>query len=692
MGFADTEARVTLDLAPEDSVFGLGETTGQFNRHGVVRDFWNIDVLGHAPAIHAGLRQLYVSIPFATVVRAGRTFGVFWDNPARQYWDVGQTRRGSWQMSAASGEIDLHVFLGPTPSRVAARYAELTGRMPMPPAWALGYQQCRYSYETATRVLQIAREFRRRHLPCDVLYLDIHHMDRYRVFTFGRGFPKPRALMARLSRMGFKVVAIVDPGVKDDPQFGVLRRGLARNAFVKDSGGTQDFVGEVWPGKSRFPDFLNPDAREWWGTEQRTLHAAGVAGIWNDMNEPANFARPDKTLAPEAVHRPPQGPRPHVEVHNVYGMEMARASRDAALRHATRLPRTGGLEDSAVPRPLVITRAGYAGIQRHAIVWTGDNSSNWDQLNDAVQMLLNLSVSGVPFCGGDVGGFMDNATEELFVRWFQFAAFTPFFRNHSNLGTVDQEPWAFGGGAERICRDILKLRYRLVPLLYSLFAEAHRSGAPIIRPLFWHFPEDPVAVACGDQFLLGAGLMVAPILRQGAVARSVYLPAGTWFDFATGHGLHGGRHVLVDAPIDRIPLFVRAGAILPMCRAAEFIRRAVPRTPELHVWDSAAGEFKWYEDDGKSQAYEGGAQSSRRIAFNPTSGTLEFGEPVGNWTSAVRRWAIIFHRGGGAGSGESPRIERWTVANRPGTFQVALRRPTSNPPAPRPSRWRTSHR
>ena len=630
-GFTDGQARLTLDLTDGESLFGLGESTGQFNRRGLIREFWNIDVLGHAPAIHPALKSLYVSIPFAISLRDGRAAGFFWDSPARQTWDLGQTRLDQWQMSAATAELDLYLFLGPTLPEVVARYTDLTGHMPLPPQWGLGYQQCRYSCETRARVEEIAREFRRRELPCDVLYLDIHHMDAYRVFTFGKSFPQPAALMAKLARQGFKVVTIVDPGVKDDPAFGVLKRGLKADAFVKAADGRQDFLGEVWPSTSRFPDFLNARARAWWGDEQKALLDAGVAGIWNDMNEPANFARLDKTLAPDARHHTDHGPRPHSEVHNLYGMEMARASREGALRHAPE------------QRPFVITRAGYAGIQRHALVWTGDNSSTWDHLNDTVQMLLNLSLSGVPFCGGDVGGFLGNTTPELFVRWFQFAAFTPFFRNHTNTGTIDQEPWAFGPAVEDICRRYLGLRYQLLPHLYALFAEARATGAPIMRPLLWHHQNDPVAVACSDQFLLGRDLLVAPILRQGAVARSVYLPNDTWFDFWTGEKFQGGDHVLADAPTDTIPLFVRAGAILAMADVQQYVGERPAETIALHLWPGGRGELDWYEDDGLTQAYEQGESCRRRITSSTTGRklTLQFSAESGSFSSEVKTWRLI---------------------------------------------------
>lgn len=490
-GFQVTKAGVTLKLTADESIFGLGETTGTYNKRGLIRELWNIDVLGHAKAIYPGLRSLYVSIPFVISLRQGSAAGLFWDNPARQLWDIGQTNQDNWQMTAASGEIDLYLFLGPEVGDVVARYTELTGRMPMPPMWALGYQQCRYSYETARRTEEVAKTFRDKKIPCDVIYLDIHHMDGYRVFTFGKTYPKPGQLMSRLAKKGFKVVTIVDPGVKDDPDFNVLKRGLKENAFVKDPQGRKDYVGRVWPGRSRFPDFLRRNVREWWGREQNKLLELGVAGFWNDMNEPANFALPTKTLPEKCPHHTDVGLMPHSDAHNLYGMQMARASREGALAHQPN------------ERPFVISRAGYAGVQRYAMVWTGDNSSVWDHLNDAIQMFLNLSISGLAFCGGDIGGFLDNTTPELLLRWFQMATFTPFYRNHTNIKTIDQEPWAFGPKVEAICRRYIELRYQLLPYLYGLFSEAHRNGTPIMRPLFWHYQDDPVATAAGDQFMLG---------------------------------------------------------------------------------------------------------------------------------------------------------------------------------------------
>jgi alpha-glucosidase len=437
-------------------------------------------------------------------------------------------------------------------------------------------------------------------------------------------------MIAKLLRQGFKTIPIVDPGVKDDPHFGVCQRGIAANAFVKAADGKADVLGEAWPGVCRFPDFLNPAARLWWGQEQSALHTLGVAGYWTDMNEPANFARPDKTLPPDALHHTDHGVKPHSEVHNLYGFEMARATRDGALK------------DAPNERPFVVTRAGWAGIQRHALVWTGDNSSHWDHLADSIQMLMNLSLSGVAFCGADVGGFRGNATPELFARWFQMAALTPFFRNHSDIGTVDQEPWAFGEEVEGICRHYLQLRYRLMPYLYGLFAEAHRTGAPIMRPLLWHYQNDPVASACGDEFLLGRNILVAPMIRPGAVARSVYLPNDMWCDFWTGEMHQGGRHITVEAPLDTLPLFVRAGALIPMMEVQQYVGERPIESMELHCWPGSRDELEWYEDDGVTQRYEQGDFCRRTISaqtFKRTL-TLDFGEERGSYLTPIKTWRL----------------------------------------------------
>jgi len=671
LDLTSAQPKMILRLADGEAIFGLGESTGPLNKRGLVREFWNADVLGQASCLHPGLRNLYISIPFALSLREGRAGGIFWDNPARQVWDIGCSEPGEFSLRGAtcaggfqsttvvSSSIEqrlqttctsagsLYLFLGPTPADVVARFTELTGRIPLPPRWALGYHQSRYSYASRVELERLAREFRRRQIPCDALHLDIHHMDGHRVFTFGKDFPRPRKMLDKLARRGFKVVAIVDPGVKDDAKFGVLKRGIAQTAFVKAPGGRRDFIGKVWPGKSRFPDFLNPRVRRWWAEEQAAFQKLGLAGIWNDMNEPALFDTPGKTLPDECVHRSsgklqsselanPQAEAgvykvSHAHVHNLYGSAMAAASRRGALLVAPDR------------RPFTLTRAGYAGIQSHAAVWTGDNSSSWEQLAASVPMLLNLSLSGVAFCGADVGGFLDNCTGELLARWTQLAAFTPFFRNHANVDTRRQEPWAFGPRIESLCRDAILLRYQLLPYLECLFAEARSTGAPIMRPLLWHHANDPVAVACDDQFLLGESLLVAPILRPGATARSVYLPRGLWFDFWTGALYEGGQHIVAEAVAEHIPVFGRAGAVIPTTAPRQFLTSVRDATVNLHIWPQGRSEFAWYEDDGESLGYERGEFSTRRISFKDrgTSRELTLGTVSGSFTSQVKTWRVV---------------------------------------------------
>jgi alpha-glucosidase len=367
------------------------------------------------------------------------------------------------------------------------------------------------------------------------------------------------------------------------------------------------------------------------------------------MNEPANFALPSKTLFEDSPHRSDHGPLLHAEAHNVYGMQMARSSHEGALACRPN------------ERPFVITRAGYAGVQRYSMIWTGDNSSVWEHLADSVQMFLNLSVSGLPFCGGDVGGFLDNTTPELLVRWLQMACFTPFLRNHTDVGTIHQEPWAFGRSCEELCRNAIEFRYQLLPYLYCLFLDAHRNGAPIMRPMFYENSEDREAVPLGDQFYLGPCFLVAPILRQGARARSVYLPAGSWFNFWSGEMIDGGGYIVALADLDRIPLFVKAGSAIPFGPVQQFVGEKKDPVMNLHIWSGGESEFLWYEDDGISMSHLLQDFSERKIVVKRSGARhrIVFGETVGSYPSEVRTWRVILRQ---RGSKPAVKLNQETVA------------------------------
>jgi alpha-glucosidase len=520
---------------------------------------------------------------------------VFYDHPGRLELDLAKTDPG--RVTVSADDVEIHVIAGPTPAEVLARYTALTGRMPMPPLWALGNQQSRWSYMDAEEVRGVAREFRARGIPCDVLYLDIDHMDGYRVFTWDRErFPDPAGLIDELRAEGFRVVVITDPGVKVDESYDVYVSGREGGFFCLAPDGSE-YRNVVWPGLCAFPDFTNPAVREWWGAWHRGLVDAGVAGVWCDMNEPAMFV-PDHSTMPEDVVHPGGGhPRLHRDVHNAYGSLMAEAAR-------------GGLSSlRPEARPFVISRAGYAGLQQHALQWTGDNSSWWEHLWMSMPQLQNLGLSGIAWCGVDVGGFFDDCNGELLARWTELGAFQPFCRNHSAKGTARQEPWAFGEPWESVCRSMLELRMQLLPYLYTAFEECHRTGAPVLRPLLFDHPDDPVTYTADDEFLMGRSLLVAPITRPGIEHRHVYLPAGSWAHWWTNTRIEGPAHVLAHAPLGQPAIYARCDTPIPMGPVLQHTDE-VPGSVTWRVFPgSGSGSGSLYEDAG-----DGYGPSCRRTA------------------------------------------------------------------------------
>jgi alpha-glucosidase len=592
--------RVAKHIAGGERFYGFGERAGLLEKTGRRLVNWTTDpARAHGPDVD----PMYIAIPIYLALRPGLAYGLFFHNTYRSVFDVGQTQPEVLALEAEGGEADYYVAFGPTPAEVLASWAALLGTAPLPPRWALGHHQSRWSYLTADEVRGVAAEFRRRDLACDALHLDIYYMRGYRVFTWDP--------VADLRQDGFRVVTIIDPGVKADPDYSVYQEGLDSEYFVRAADGTVAH-GYVWPDDSVFPDFMRPEVRAWWGERQRALTAAGVSGVWNDMNEPVVFDRPFSaggggvgTLPLNAVQGPPGEQTTHAEVHNLYGLHMARASHEGLRQQ---------LGDE---RPFTLTRSGYAGIQRWAACWMGDNNAWWEHLEMALPQLCNMGLSGVPFVGVDVGGFGDNGSAELLARWIQFGALMPFCRNHAAAGTARQEPWAFGPQVEAIYRTYLTLRYRLLPYLYSLFWEAARTGAPILRPLLYHFPNDPATYHLQDQVLLGPALLAAPILRPGQSARAVYLPAGEWFDWHSGEKFAGPGHILAPAPLEHMPLYARAGSVVPLgpVERNTDVAREAPLTLRVFPGD---GEFALYEDDGRTWAYERGDWCLTRFVLRTT--------------------------------------------------------------------------
>lgn len=601
MGWEEAKCRSHRTVAADEMFFGCGEKTSPLNKRGSKTTFWNTDDPNHTYATEA----IYVSIPFLISTRPGAHYGIFWDNTHRTQFNLGQVEdEKHYVLESDAGEIDYYFFAGDSVPEIVRGYSELTGRMWMPPRWALGFQQCRWSYLSADEIMDVAKNFRKRKIPCDVIHCDIDYMDGYRVFTWNpKTFPKPREMLKTLREMGFRVVTIIDPGVKNDDGYAVCRDGKEKGMFLKKPDGGW-FTGNVWPGECVFPDFTSARVRQWWGPWHKELLHDGVAGIWNDMNEPAVWNHPGGTMPVDIPHEYEGQWTTHQRAHNVYGFTMARACHEA-LR---------ALKPNE--RPFVITRAAYAGIQRYSMVWTGDNQSLWEQLAVSIPECLNLSLSGVPFCGPDVGGFGRDCTGELLARWTQAGAFFPFFRNHTAMGTRRQEPWTFGKEVEDICRRYISLRYQLLPYFYNLFHEATTSGAPIMRPLFWEFQDDPHGYTVDDQFLVGPSLLVAPVAKPGARQRAVYLPAGgEWYDYWTKQKHVGGQYVTVDAPLDMLPLFVRAGSIIPMTEPIEHVDQKRNDEITLDVYPGNKTTGSLYEDDGESFNCEGGAYSLTKFIW-----------------------------------------------------------------------------
>jgi alpha-glucosidase len=630
-GTTGAEVRVWKSSPLDEYYYGFGEKSASFAMRGRNVTMWNTDI----PAYNAGTDPLYQTIPFFMGMRNGRAYGVFFDNTYWSNFDMGKESRDQYSFGAEGGDLDYYFFAGPTPKSVLSRFTELVGRMPLPPLWSLGYQQSRWSYSPESRVREIARGFRENNIPCDVIYLDIDYMDGYRVFTWSPvNFPDPRRLVADLTLQGFRVAVIMDPGIKTDSMYAAYRSGLSADCFVKYPDG-RVFMGDVWPGRCAFPDFTADAARRWWGDQMSGLVDVGVRGYWNDMNEPSVFNTRTKTLDLAALHNDRGLWTRHAKNHNVYGMQMTRATYEGALRQ------------NPSERPFVLTRASYAGGWRYSASWTGDNVASWEHLQMALSMSLSLSVSGQPFVGADIGGFIGYPSPELFARWLQLGVFTPLMRAHSVINEKNKEPWEFGAQFTEINRSAIALRYRLLPYIYNVMVDASRTGIPAMRPLMLEYPGDPRFAESSQEFFFGDDLLIAPVLTPDSRQREVPLPQGTWYDFHSGSRTSGGSSVRVEAPLDRIPVFVREGAIVPSQQTMQYARQEAIDPLTLTVYpliSNGAVTTHYYEDDGKSFDYLKGAVLRRNHTQQRAANTLavEISAAEGTYRPPARHLVLVF--------------------------------------------------
>lgn len=662
--FSDSSLRLKRPLASEERVYGLGERTGPMNKRGQAFPIWNIDPhKGHNPKTE----NMYTSIPFYLGLSnaEGTAYGVLIDHTGRTEMDIGKTERTSVQMTIEGDNLVVYFLVGPKPWDVMRQYTELTGHMPLPPRWAIGHHQSRWSYASQQQVEQVASQTRARYHPCDGIWLDIDYMDGYRNFTWKReAYPQPETMARDLHQQGLHLVTIVDPGTKIDEHYFVYQQGMEQDYFCRFVNGAI-FVGNVWPGACVFPDYSRSEVREWWGNLYKILLDQGVDAFWNDMNEPAltdmmvlknpapadtpgvddqtKLSPPAKsnTLADDVLHLadgdqptgPDGGPTLHKFFHNAYGMEMARSTYEGLLRL-----RPG-------QRPFVLTRSGTAGVQRYAAIWTGDNTSQWTHIPMAITMCLNIAMSGVPFVGVDIGGFWESSNGELLVRYAQLGALLPFCRNHNAIGNPDQEPWAFGEPFESAYRTAIETRYHLMPYLYTLFEQAARSGAPIIRPLYFHYARDEQACEVEDAFLVGERLLSAPVYEQGATSRRVYLPAGTWIDFWNGNEYPGEGWSNIEAPLGNWPLLIRGNSILPTGPAMQYVDQypTDPLTFTCYMTTDGEASFTLYEDDGSTLAYQSGtfAETTISCSVTPDVTTVEIDEHFNAYRPQRETYVVI---------------------------------------------------
>jgi alpha-glucosidase len=610
-------------LYTDEKFIGLGEKAGNLNRRGTSYTNWNTDAVDY----NNKSDPLYKTFPFFIGLHSGLTYGLFLDNTHKSYFDFGATTDDemSW-FGADGGDMNYYFFGAQGVAKIIEDYTWLTGRMEMPPLWSLGYQQCRWSYMSAKEVLKIAKTFRQKKIPADVMYCDIDYMEGFKIFTWNKKtFAYPQAMMNELKAMGFHLVTIVDPGIKIEEGYKEYDEGIANDYFAKYPNG-ENYTGYVWPGRCHFPDFFRDEVREWWGAAFTPLTDVGVDGFWNDMNEPAAWGQ----NVPWMVKF---GDKYMPEIRNAYGMQMARATYDGTRKILNN------------QRPFVLTRAAYAGTQRYSAVWTGDNTGTDEHMLLGQRLVNSLGITGMSFTGVDIGGFSGNPTPELMVRWNSLGVYTPMFRNHAIQGSKMREPWEWGKANEQIIKKDIEQRYKLLPYIYSAFYQSTQTGLPISRTLAidFTFDEKIYLERFQNQFMFGDALLVAPV-ESNKLITDVYLPKGDWYRLSTDEKLKGGKIATVASPLTDLPVFVKAGSVIPMQSITQSTTAKADGTLQLHVWNGKeANEFVYYEDDGASYDYEQGVYYKRSIRFDPKKKQVSLSKVEGPFPSKYHQISLELH-------------------------------------------------
>ncbi len=613
-------------LFPDERFIGLGEKTGDLNRRGNGYVNWNTDVFGYGP----GTDPMYVSIPFFIGLHDSLCYGIFLDNTSKTHFNFGASNMRFSSFTVEEGDLNYYFIYHSGVEGIISSYTDLTGKTPMPSQWSLGFQQCRWSYFPDTEVLNVARTFREKQIPLDVIYLDIHYMDAYKIFTWDAiRFSQPENMLNTLKGMGVRTAIIVDPGIKVEKGYTAYEEGIKNDLFLKYPDGT-NYAAEVWPGVCNFPDFTLPETRAWWGNSFKNYVDQGIIGFWNDMNEPATWGQKFPSLV-EFNYDGNGGNG--LTGRNIYGMQMARATYEGTKKLL------------ANQRPFVLTRSGYAGIQRYSTVWTGDNTPTDDHLLLGVRLLNSLGLSGVANCGVDVGGFAADATKELYTRWITLGVFTPFFRSHKAYNLKDSEPWSYGEETEAIAKYYIQLRYQLMPYLYSEFYHASTTGLPVNKSLAIGYPYDNKIYysTYQNQYLFGDALLIAPV-RSTENFCKVYFPANNYYDFYNDKKFDANSEVIVESPLHRLPVFVKESSIIPMQRTVQSFDQKPTDTLFVHLYyGKLNNEITYYEDDGVSYNMESGVFYKRKFIFNSKEKSLTIEKPEGSYISQFKTIQLIMH-------------------------------------------------
>jgi len=658
VGYQNGKPYVFKKTDADEDFYGFGQKTTGLNHRGKDIAVWNRENLPEPVS-----KYTFSSVPFFVGLKGTKAYGILFDNTYRSYYDMAAESDDYYYFYADGGKLTYYFINGPQIKDVVDRFTDLTGKMQMPPKWAMGFHQASWGYHQKD-IEQVSRTYREKQIPIDAMWYDIEWMDDYKTFFFGEKYPDPDGLNNLLTENGFHKVAIVDPAMRvpdpGQPEYPLYTEGTQKDLWVKNPDGTP-YLGKVWPwgvpSKSVFPNFLKEETREWWANWHHTMFDRGIDGIWNDMNEPANFSCTDYwTLPLDVIFETDSGEElRQEEVHNLYAHKEAQAT-DLAFK--TLKPNT---------RPFILTRASFTGTQRYATAtWTGDNWSRWEMLRISIFQDANVGLTGMAMVGNDIGGFAKIPSEgvvptpELFARWIEVGAFYPFARDHYNnagqspmdtdaansLDWSRQEPWQFGQEVEDISRKYISLRYELMPYLYNAFKDAHDNATLVFQPLVYQFQEDENTHDIQEQFMFGDALMMAPVVYQGATSREVYLPAGEkWVDYWTGEEYYGGQTITKQADLATLPIFVKKDSIIPRREVQQYTGEKELTNLILDTYLSDTAEYSLYEDDGESLDYQGGEFNVTHFKVEDKGSKIEFSRTVGadGFDSAIKQYTLKLH-------------------------------------------------